>query len=215
MDVFDPSSPAAPLAALSAIPVLGLLLGGGWASGINLYLTIAALGFAQRSGWITLPGSMQDLATWPVIGVASLLFLVEFVADKIPLVDSAWDTVHTIIRPLGGAALGFLAMIDAGPGYALAVALLTGAIALDAHLTKATTRAAINTSPEPVSNAAASVVEDVSVVGVLILAVRHPLIAVSIVLVFVVASIWFLRRMARFLGRVLRRHRAPAAAPPG
>jgi hypothetical protein len=188
---------------MESLTTLGLLLGGGWASGINLYLTVASLGIAQRVGWITLPDSLAGVGSTPVIAVALFLFAIEFIADKIPLVDSMWDAVHTFIRPLGGAALGFMAVADAGTGYQLAVALLTGAIAMDSHLTKATARAAINTSPEPVSNAVASVVEDISVVGILILALQHPIITAVLVLLFVIASIWFLRKMFRFLKRVL------------
>jgi len=119
-------------------------------------------------------------------------------------VDSVWDSVHTFIRPLGGAAMGFLAMADAGPALQVPVALLTGAVAGDAHLTKATTRVAINTSPEPVTNSVASVTEDLSVAGVLFLIVRHPIIAAVCVVLFIAFSIWFLKKMFRFLKKVFR-----------
>ena len=178
---------------------VGLLLGGSWASGINLYLTTAGLGVAQNLGWITLPGDLDVISHPLVIAVAAGLYTIEFVADKIPLVDSTWDTIHTAIRPVGGAALGYMAMAGAGPAVQLPVALLTGAVSADSHLTKATTRAAINTSPEPVTNSVASVTEDVAVVGVLFLIMRHPVIAAVLVILFVLFSIWFLKKMFRFL----------------
>lgn len=191
---------------------LGLLLGGSWASGINLYLTVAGLGIAHRMGWIVLPGNMESLAHPLVIGVAVLVYAVEFVADKIPFVDSAWDSVHTFIRPAGGMALGYMAMVDAGPMVQYPVAVLTGAIALDSHLTKATSRAAINTSPEPFSNTIASVTEDVGVIGALYLIIKHPVVASLLVILFIVFSVWFLKKMFRFLKKVLKGNNARSAA---
>jgi len=178
---------------------LSLLLGGSWASGINLYLTTAGLGISHRMGWITLPGNMDTIAHPLVIGAAILLYGIEFIADKVPFVDSAWDSVHTFIRPMGGAALGYMAMGDVSPAIQYPVAVLTGSIALDSHLTKATSRAAINTSPEPVSNSVASVTEDISVAGILILIAKHPVIASILVILFILFSIWFLKTMFRFL----------------
>ena len=191
---------------------LGLLLGSSWASGINLYLTVAGLGIAHRMGWIVLPGNMDTLAHPLVIGVAMLVYAVEFIADKIPFVDSAWDSVHTFIRPAGGMALGYLAMVDAGPAVQYPVAVLTGAIALDSHLTKATSRAAINTSPEPFTNTIASVTEDAGVIGALYLIVKHPVIVSLLVILFIVFSVWFLKKMFRFLKRVFKGKSAQPAA---
>jgi len=181
---------------------LGVLMGGAWGSGVNLYMTTAGLGIAHRMGWLTLPGSMETLANPLVIGIAILLYAVEFVADKIPFVDSAWDTVHTFIRPVGGMALGYMAMADVGPAIQYPVAILTGSIALDSHLTKATARAAINTSPEPFSNSVASVTEDASVFGVMYLIIKHPIIAAILVILFVLFSIWFLKTMFRFIKKI-------------
>jgi len=178
-------------------------MGGSWASGINLYLTTAGLGIAHRMGWVTLPGNMESLANPLVIGVALLIYAVEFFADKIPYVDSAWDGIHTFIRPAGGMALGYMAMADVGPAIQYPVALLTGSIALDSHLTKATSRAAINTSPEPISNSVASVTEDVSVLGAMYLIINHPVVATVLVVLFILFSIWFLKKMFRFLKKVL------------
>ena len=182
---------------------LGVLMGGSWASGINLYLTTAGLGIAHRMGWVTLPGNMESLANPLVIGVALLIYAVEFFADKIPYVDSVWDSVHTFIRPAGGMALGYMAMADVGPAIQYPVALLTGSIALDSHLTKATSRVAINTSPEPISNSVASVTEDIGVLGAIYLIIKHPVIASILVVLFVIFSIWFLKKMFRFLKKVL------------
>ncbi|MCK5215655.1 MAG: DUF4126 domain-containing protein [Candidatus Omnitrophica bacterium] len=189
----------------------GLLLGGSWASGVNLYLTAAGLGIAHRFHWVTLPGELEILAHPLVIAVAIIIYLIEFFADKIPYVDSLWDSFHTIIRPAGGAALGYLAMSEAGPAARMAASLVTGSIAMDSHLTKAASRAAINTSPEPVTNSVASVTEDISVVGILVLIARHPVIASLLVIAFLVFSIWFLKKMFRFVKRVFTPARKPRA----
>jgi len=164
---------------------LGILMGSSWASGINLYLTAAGLGIAHRMEWVSLPGNMEALSNPLVIGAALIIFAVEFVADKVPFVDSAWDSVHTFIRPAGGAILGYMAMADMGPAAQYPVALLTGSIAMDAHLTKATSRMAINTSPEPFTNSVASVTEDASVIGIMYLIINHPVIASIFVILFI------------------------------
>ena len=130
---------------------IGLLLGGSWAAGINLYMSMAGLGIANRLEWITLPENLDILSNPVVIIVALTLFGIEFVADKIPYVDSLWDSVHTFIRPLATSALGYTAMADSGMIIQLLIAFLTGTISLESHLTKATTRVAINASPEPVT----------------------------------------------------------------
>ncbi|MFC1594208.1 DUF4126 domain-containing protein [Candidatus Omnitrophota bacterium] len=201
---------------MEALNSAGLLLGSSWASGVNMYLTIAGLGIAHRAGMITLPGEMDSLSHLVVIIVAIVLYAVEFFADKIPYVDSAWDTVHTFIRPFGGAAMGFLAMSEMGPAIQVPVALLTGSVAMDSHLTKATARVAINTSPEPITNSVASVTEDVSVAGVLFLIMKHPIIAAILVILFILFSIWFLKKMFRFLKKVLGflfgKHEEPATS---
>ncbi len=185
--------------ALNALPVL---LGGSWSSGVNLYLTTAGLGIANRMNLIDLPGSLDTLGNPLIIIGALLLYGIEFFADKIPFVDSAWDSIHTFIRPAGGAALGYMAASGSGPAVQMPIALLTGGIALESHLTKATARAAINTSPEPVTNSIASVTEDVSVVGVLYLVIMHPIVASIVVILFILVSIWFLKKMFKFLKRI-------------
>jgi len=190
---------------------LGVLLGGSWASGVNLYLTIAGLGILNRFGWINLPGNLDAISHPLIIIVAVLLYAVEFFADKIPLVDSVWDSIHTFIRPLGGAALAYMAAADIGPVAQVPLALLSGSIAMDSHLTKATTRVAINTSPEPITNSVASLTEDGLVIGVLWLIVKHPIIAGIAVILFILFSIWFLKKMFRFLKRVFSFFARPKA----
>jgi hypothetical protein len=181
---------------------LPLLLGGSWASGINLYLTVAVLGIAHRVQWISLPGQLEALSHPIVIAVAVILFLIEFVADKIPYVDSAWDSVHTFIRPAGGALIGYLAMAGYGQEWQLPVALLTGSIAMESHLTKATARLAINTSPEPVTNSIASVTEDLSVIGIMYLIIKHPVIASLVIIGLLIVSIWFLKKMFHLIKKI-------------
>lgn len=182
--------------------VIPLILGSSWASGVNLYLTLAGLGIANRVGWVSLPGHLDGISHPLIILLAILLFAVEFCADKIPMVDSAWDAVHTFIRPIGGTVIGYLAMAEANPVAQTSVALLTGSIALDSHMTKATTRAAINTSPEPVTNSIASVTEDVSVLGALYLIINHPVIISILVILFIIFSIWFLKKMFHLVKKI-------------
>ena len=184
---------------------IGFLLGSSWASGVNLYLTVACLGIAQRMHWIDLPGNLDTISHPLVIGVAIILCLIEFVADKVPYVDSTWDAVHTFIRPVGGLAIGYMAMNGMDPALQTATALVTGTVAFNSHITKATARAAINTSPEPVSNSVASVTEDVSVIGVLYLVSKHPVIAGILVVIFIIVSVWFLKVMFRFVKKIFSR----------
>jgi len=189
---------------MEALNSIGVLLGSSWASGVNLYLTVAGLGIMDRMGVVELPGNLDGVSNLFVIAIALGMFAIEFVADKIPAVDSAWDAAHTFIRPIGSAAMGYMAMADLGPAAQLPVALMTGAVAADSHLTKATTRVAINTSPEPITNSVASVTEDGLVVGVLYLIVNHPIIAGISVIGFLIFSVWFLKKMFRFLKKVFR-----------
>ena len=190
---------------MDSINNIAVMMGSAWGSGVNLYLTIAGLGIAHRLHWTTLPGDMETLAHPLVIGVALLMYLVEFFADKIPYIDSVWDTVHTFVRPIGGSMMGYMAAADVAPAIQIPLALVTGAIALDSHLTKATTRAAINTSPEPVTNSVASVTEDVGVIGALYLTLCHPVILTILVVVFVIFSIWFLTKMFHLVKKLFKR----------
>ncbi len=198
---------------VDSINNLAVLLGSSWGSGVNLYLTIAGLGIAHRLQWTTLPGNMDTLAHPIVIAVAVLMYLVEFFADKIPYVDSVWDSIHTLIRPIGGSMMGYMASADIAPAIQIPIAVLTGAIALDSHLTKATARAAINTSPEPVTNSIASVAEDAGVLGALYLTLCHPVILTILVIVFIVFSIWFLVKMFHLVKSVFRKKHTQPSTP--
>jgi hypothetical protein len=187
-----------------ALHNIGVVLGSSWASGFNLYLTIAGLGIANKFGMVELPGDMSAISHPIVILVAVFMFSVEFIADKIPLVDSAWDSLHTFVRPLGGAILGYMATAGMDPVMQLPVALLSGTVAADSHLTKATARVAINSSPEPFTNSIASISEDLLVIGVLYLIIRHPIIAGISVILFILFSIWFLKVMFKFVKKAFK-----------
>jgi hypothetical protein len=175
---------------------VGLLLGSGWASGINLYLVTLLLGIASRLGWGGVP---EVFGRTEFILIAAILAAVEFVADKIPYVDNVWDTLHTVIRPLGAAAIGALLTGETTSIVTAVGAVISGGLALNAHAAKASTRVAVNASPEPVSNIVLSLLEDVSVAGLMALALAFPLIATIVVLVLVVSAgaltIWLIRRM--------------------
>ena len=168
-------------------------------SGINLYLTVLALGIADRAEVVTLPPGLDIAGSVPVLAVAGLMTLVEFFADKIPYVDSAWDAAHTFIRPLGAVVIA-LNLIPAEQGeLTAAFALLAGTTALTAHSGKASLRALVNTSPEPVSNSVVSVAEDASVIGLLALAATFPFIAAvvgGVVLVGIIIGLVFVFRWA-------------------
>jgi hypothetical protein len=177
------------------------------ASGINLYATVAVLGLCARYGWVALPDEYQVFAHPVVIGVALTLYLVEFVADKVPWFDTLWDTVHTVVRPLGGAIVAVAALGQATPGMQALVAVLGGSVAMTTHLSKAGARAVANTSPEPFSNWALSFVEDLFAVGFSYVALQHPYLAllVSVALLTVIAlSAGFLVRAVRRRFRVPR-----------
>ena len=193
---------------MNLIQTLGLAFGAAWTSGINLYATVAALGLLQRYGLARLPGGLEALDSWYVIGAALGLYAVEFFADKVPYVDTAWDAVHTFIRVPAGAVLAAAAVSDVSP-TAQALALLAGGgLALSTHGTKATVRAAANVSPEPLSNWLLSLAEDVLAVGAVVLAVLNPVVILIVVALFFVAFLWFLPKVLRRVRRMLARVRA-------
>ena len=196
------------------IETVGLLSGSGWAAGINLYLVTLMLGIAGRAGWADIP---EILTRLDVMIVAGILFLVEFVADKVPFLDSLWDTVHTFIRPLGAAAIGAVIAGDSESIGAAVGAVVSGALALDAHSAKASTRLVANASPEPVSNVALSLSEDVGVALLVSLAVTYPVVTVIVVAVLVIAAtaltIWLWRLVRRSWRKV--RDRFPGVGSPG
>lgn len=176
----------------------GLLAGSGWASGINLYLVTLMLGLAGRLGWADIP---EVLTRLDVMIVAGVLFLVEFVADKIPYLDNVWDAIHTFIRPLGAAAIGAVVAGESSSIGAAVGAAVAGALALDAHAAKASTRVVVNASPEPVSNIGLSLAEDVGVAGLVTLAVTYPIPTIVVVIILVIAAtaltIWLWRSARR------------------
>ncbi len=179
------------------VEAIGLIAGSGWASGINLYLVSLLLGVSGRLGWGDIPDVLERT---DVMIVSALLFAVEFVADKIPFLDSLWDAVHTVVRPLGAAALGAVVAGDSASIGTAVGAIVAGTLALDAHAAKASTRLVVNASPEPISNIGISLAEDVGVAGLVVLAVTYPVVTIVVVAILVVAAtaltIW-LWRMAR------------------
>ena len=177
----------------------------GWASGIRLYLVVLLTGLAGSLGWFALPSGLQLLAHPAVLAASGFMVFVEFFADKIPGVDSLWDMVHGAIRIPAGAALAASVFGADSQAMALVAALVGGALATTSFTTKATTRAAINTSPEPFSNIGASLVEDALVPASLWLAIAHPLIFVPVLLVVLVLSIVLTVVLFKFLKAVARR----------
>ena len=177
----------------------------GFASGIRLYLVLFAVGLAGYLQWVPLPAGLQLLAHPWVLGASGLMMAVEFFADKIPALDSLWDTVHTLIRIPAGAALAAALFGGDSATWATVAALLGGSLAATSHFTKAGSRALINTSPEPFSNVVASSAEDVLAGGLLLLVLTYPWVAAGVVLLLVLLALWLLPKLARFVVRLLRR----------
>lgn len=201
---------------MSPLETLGFSLGTSFASGLNVYATIAAAGLFQRFGIIQLPDTLQVLANPLVMGLAIVLFVIEFIADKIPYVDSAWDAVHTFVRPPAAAIISYSAFGQVPEEWKVGAALLAGGVALTSHGAKATSRAAVNTSPEPVSNWVLSFLEDGLAVFLAWMAAAHPLLTAGIVVVLVILAvlvIWNLFRYFRVIRDRLRHWRTRPAAP--
>ena len=187
------------------IGALGLALGSAFTAGINLYATVAALGLAAAAGAIHLPPDLQVLAHPAVITIALVLYVVEFFADKTPYVDSAWDAVHTFIRVPAGAILAARAFGPVSPPLEFAAVLAGGSVALAAHATKASTRLAINASPEPFSNWIASIAEDVTALVGIWMIFNHPLVMLGFVATFVIAVAWMAPKVWRGLRGLFHR----------
>lgn len=196
---------------------IAVVLGVGWASGINLYAAMLTLGLMQRLGYATLPAGLEILADPLVIAAAALMYMVEFVVDKTPGADTGWDAIHTFVRLPAGALLAMGAVGDVAPAAELAAAIVGGGMAAGSHSLKAGGRVLINTSPEPFSNWTASIAEDLAVIGGLWVALHNPLLFLVLLAAFVVALIWLLpkivrglrvlgQRMGRFFG-----HRSPSS----
>jgi hypothetical protein len=190
---------------VNPIETLGLALGAGFSSGLNLYATVATLGLLQRFGVIHLPPGLQRLSHPWVLGTAVALYLLEFFADKIPFVDTIWDGIHTFIRPPAAALLAFAAAGAAPPEWRWGAALIAGGVALTSHGTKASARAAVNTSPEPFSNWVLSFGEDLLAVWLTWMATAHPVATTIIVFALLALSIFLLYHLFRFARRALHR----------
>jgi hypothetical protein len=193
---------------MNLVHILGLALGAAWTSGINLYATVAALGLLQHFGLAQLPGGLHVLDNWIIIGVALFMYVVEFVADKIPYVDTVWDAVHTFIRVPAGAVIAFSATAGMNPTVQVLALLLGGGLALSTHGTKATVRAAANTSPEPVTNWTLSIIEDVVAIGASVLMVINPVVILVVIAVFLLILAWILPKVVRRLRRMIASARA-------
>ncbi|HEX7140085.1 MAG TPA: DUF4126 domain-containing protein [Vicinamibacterales bacterium] len=180
-----------------------------FASGLNLYATVAVLGLCSRYGLVALPDQFRGFDHPLVIGVALTMYLVEFVADKIPWFDSLWDAIHTVIRPIGGAFVAVATLGDPSPALRVLAALLGGSVAMTTHVTKAGARAAANTSPEPFSNWILSFGEDVLAVALSYGALTHPRLALAVALVLLAAIV---ACASLIIGAIRRRWLVPRPA---
>jgi len=190
---------------METVDVIALTLGVAWASGINLYAAILVLGILGSGGYTELPPSLTVLQDPLVLFAAGVMYFVEFFADKIPGVDTGWDTIHTFIRIPAGAilAVGAAQGLEINQAAELAAALLGGTLAATSHLTKASTRIVINTSPEPVTNWTASIAEDFAVVGGLWAALNYPVAFIVFIAVFILLAIWLLPKLWRVIKNIV------------
>lgn len=196
------------------LATLGTAMGTAWLSGINLYATVVTLGVLQRFELVKLPGGLNVLGEWWVIILAGAFYLIEFVADKIPAVDSAWDAIHTFIRVPAGAILAATAFAEFDPAVKVVAMIAGGGIALSSHGTKAATRLAANTSPEPISNIALSIGEDVFAFGSTILMAFFPILILIVVAIFLILLIWLGPKAVCALRRLMARLRGLTASTP-
>ena len=194
---------------IAVLGTLGLALGSSWASGINLYAMVATLGLLGRFAGLELPGDLGVVTDWWVIGIATGLYVIEFAADKVPIVDTVWDVVHTFIRVPAGAIVAAAALGDFSPWVQVVAFLLGGGVALTSHGAKAATRVVANMSPEPASNITLSLVEDVIAVGGTLLAAFLPILMLGFVVVAVTVVIWLTPKIFRRL----RGRKAATATP--
>jgi hypothetical protein len=188
---------------MNLIQILSLALGAAWTSGVNLYATVAVLGLLEHYKLAHLPGSLHVLDNWLIIGLALLLYVVEFVADKIPYVDTVWDAVHTFIRVPAGAVIAAAATSNISPEVQVIALLLGGGLALSTHGSKATVRATANLSPEPFTNWGLSLVEDVIAIVAAVVAVLHPLIILGVIFIFLIIFAWVLPKVVRRLRKMI------------
>ena len=189
----------------NVITSIALVMGTGWASGINLYATIGVLGVLGLTGNITLPESLLVLQDPLVIGSAAIMYIIEFFADKTPGVDTGWDTIHTFIRIPAGVVLAAGAIGEVSASVVVAAGMFGGTISATSHLIKAGSRVLINTSPEPFSNWTASFVEDFAVIGGLWAALHYPLVFLFLLLLFILIAIWLIPKLWRSLRFLLKK----------
>ena len=189
----------------SLIQVIALTMGAAWASGINLYATVAVLGLAGTSGYVDLPPTLEVVQDPLVIIAAGFMYCVEFFADKTPGVDSGWDALHTFIRIPAGAMLAAGAVGDVSPAVAVAAGLVGGTVTAATHATKAGGRVLINTSPEPFSNWGASVLEDLAVFAGLWAALSHPVLFLVAFVIFLLLLAWLLPKILRGISQIARK----------
>lgn len=185
---------------METLDLLGVALGLATLAGINLYLTVFVTGLSVQQGWIVLHPQYEQLAVLAdpaIVWISGILFILEFFADKVPWVDTLWDSVHTMIRPIGGALLAITVLGDSHPVYSVIVGLLGGGMALTAHGAKAGTRLLVNASPEPFSNIGLSLVEDAGVLGGLALIYKYPIVALVVAISGVALAIWLAPRAFR------------------
>ena len=180
-------------------------MGASWVSGINLYASVAMLGLLSRFAHLHLPGELTVLSNWWIIGIAIALYVIEFVADKVPWIDTAWDLIHTFIRIPAGAVIAAAAFGDFDKSVQVVAFLLGGGLAFTSHGTKASTRALLNVSPEPVTNIIASLVEDGVAIISMLLAAFFPILLVIVVLIGVAISLVLLPRIFRYFRGAWRR----------
>ncbi len=181
---------------------IALTMGVAWASGINLYGTLLALGIMSNTGYVELPADLQVVGDPLVLGAAGLMYAVEFFADKVPGVDTGWDTLHTFVRIPAGALLAAGAIGDVQPAAELAAAIVGGSIAAGSHFTKTGSRVMINTSPEPVTNWTASILEDIAVFAGIWASIQHPYVFIALLVLFLILAIWLLPKLWRGVKRI-------------
>ena len=189
---------------MDPISVIALSLGAGWASGLNLYAAVLTLGLLQDLGWVNLPPDLQVLGSPVVLTVVAVLYLVEFFADKVPGVSTAWNALHTFIRIPAGALLAAASVAGVDPDWALAAALIGGSVAAGTHAAKTGSRFALAMLPLPLAGMAISLGEDAAAVAIVWLALSHPIVLLVMLGLFVALLIWFLPRLFRLLRRMVQ-----------
>ncbi len=195
------------------LPELAMSAAMAWGAGLRLYLVVFVVGLLGKFGYVPLPDTLKLLANPIVLGAAGFMAFVEFFADKIPWLDSAWDAIHTFLRIPAGAALAAGMLGDSGEGVALAAAIIGGTLTAGTHFGKAGTRAVANTSPEPFTNIGLSLAEDTMVAGGLALAFANPIIFLILLVIFVIALVMLIRFILKGLTAIKGRLSSKAAKP--